>query len=202
MGLAEQRSGRCRIVAPLEGCIASAPKESALTSVTMQNSLSGGIGWSSGGVGVGAAATDTLKASFVGPLVLGDDLIDFVPSADCREKLAAFTAGGGDLARVVVVVVQEPLMAQVNGWEHQDPGIDVKVAGRGAEMGTTSACQMFSDSPVAVGVKSVTIARTDRPAARHLVGGPADERCPRAAGVGRALPAAPPRWHLLGPVQP
>jgi hypothetical protein len=170
----------------MEGCIAAAPKESAVTNVSMQNSLSGGIGWSTGGVGVGASATDTLKVSFVGPVVLGYDLIDFVPSTDCRDKLAAFTARGGDLSRVVVV--QESLMARVNGCEQQDLGVDVKVAGRGVEMGTTSACQMFSDAPVAVGVKSVAIARI--PELASLVGVRPD--APAARPAPAPAPTGPP----------
>ncbi len=151
----------------LEGCVAAAPKESTVTNVSMQNSLSGGIGWSSGGVGVGTTMTETLKVSFVSPVVLGFDLIDFVPSAGCRDKLASYAARGGDLSRVVVV--QEALMARVNGCEQLGVGVELGVGGAALRSGASTACQMFSEAPVAVGVKSVSIAKI--PELAGLIGG-------------------------------
>jgi len=159
----------------LQGCIDAQPNESTLTNVSMQNSLSGGVGWGAGHASAAASGSHSMKVSFQGPVVLGFDLIDFVPTKECVKKLTAYAERGGDVS--ALMVVQESLMARVSGCEQSSLSADVAVPGGGGAVSSAGACQMFSDAPVAVGVKSVSLSQFPEFAG--------------IAGVG-AAPSAPP----------
>lgn len=140
----------------MPACVAAAPRQSTVTDVSLSNSLSGGVGWGGGGLGASASASSALKLNFNGPTIHAYDLVDFVPSDDCVGKLRALTARGGDPSRWVVV--QEALMARVSGCEQKSASAGVSAPGAGASASVSGACQMFSDAPVAVGLKTVTLA--------------------------------------------
>jgi hypothetical protein len=140
----------------LQGCIGAKPNESSLTNVSMQNSLSGGVGWGAGNANASASGSHSMKISFQGPVVLGFDLIDFVPTKECVKKLTAY-AQRGDISSLVVV--QETLMARVSGCEQGSLSADASMPGGGGSVSASGACQMFSDAPVAVGVKSVSLSQ-------------------------------------------
>ena len=135
----------------MESCISAAPREHAVTNISMQSSLSGGVGWGA----TSANGAQSMKLSFVSPRVSGFDLIDFVPSDDCVEKLTRY-AERGDVSRLVVV--QEALMARVSGCEQRQLGVGAQAGGGSVGLSSSGACQMFSDAPVAVGVKAVPLA--------------------------------------------
>ncbi len=142
----------------LQGCVAAKASESPVTSVSMQNSLSGGVGWSGGLVKASAEASHALTLNFQGPFVLSFDEIDFVPSAECVAKLREVASRGGmDPSRWVLV--QEALMARVSGCQETMASAGVSVPGGGAAVQAGGSCQMYSDAPVAVGVKTRPVMR-------------------------------------------
>ena len=139
----------------MSDCVEATPSERLLTNVSMQNSLSGGVGWGGSAVGGSAGASHSLKLSFQGPMVQGFELIDFVPSAACVAKLTAYAKRGGDVANLVVV--QEALMARVSGCKENTGSAFLAFGRRGVVGSGSDACQMFSDAPVAVGLKVTTL---------------------------------------------
>ena len=143
-----------RVVMP--DCVAGTPNENSLTNVGMQNSLSGGVGWGTHSLGASVDAENRLRLSFQNPTVQSFYLIDFAPSAACVSKLAAYAARGGDLS--TLVVVQEALVAKVSGCETGMVAAKAALPIGAAEVAGTGACQMFSDTPVAVGLKTVPVA--------------------------------------------
>lgn len=157
----------------LQGCVNAKPTESSLTNVSMQNSLSGGVGWGAGGAGASASGSHSMKISFQGPVVVGFDLIDFVPTKACVEKVTTYAQRGGDTSGLVVV--QESLMARVSGCEQNTLAADASMPGGQGGVASSGACQMFSDAPVAVGVKSVPL-----------------NQFPEFAGIVGAAAASPP----------
>ena len=170
----------------MRNCIAGAPHERSLTNVSMQNSLSGGVGWGGKAVGASADASHSLKLAFQSPTVQGFDLIDFVPSDACVAKLTAYADRGGDVANLVVV--QEALMARVSGCDQTTASAGVSVPGGGVGLSGAGACQMFSDAPVAVGLKVAALSEI-----RELAGlGPAPTPAPvpRASGPPSSPPSA------------
>jgi formylglycine-generating enzyme required for sulfatase activity len=174
----------------MAGCVAAQPNESSVTDVSLSNSLSGGVGWGGGALSVSAMASSALKLKFNGPTVHAYDLVEFAPSQDCVVKLQALAArGGSDPSRWVVV--QEALMARVSGCEDTAAGAGLAVPGGGAGVSSTGSCQMFSDAPVAVGVKTVALA--DIPELSGLVAStaPAPAPEPRASSAPAPAPRAP-----------
>ena len=140
----------------LEDCVGSAPKESSLANIDLSNSLSGGVAWGAGARGASAGGATSMRLNFQGPTVVGFDLIDFVPSAACVSRLTAYAERGGDVSQLVLV--QEALMARVSGCEKTEVSAGVALPGGRGEVAVAGACQMFSDVPVAVGVRSVPFA--------------------------------------------
>ena len=172
----------------MRNCMAGAPHERSLTNVSMQNSLSGGVGWGGKAVGASANASHSLKLAFQSPTVQGFDLIDFVPSDACVAKLTAYADRGGDVANLVVV--QEALMARVSGCDQTTASAGVSVPRGGVGLSGAGACQMFSDAPVAVGLKVAALSEI-----RELAGlgaAPAPAPVPRASPPAPAPRASPP----------
>jgi hypothetical protein len=134
------------------GCVSANPNHNPLTNVSMQNSLSGGVAFGAGS----AKAAHSLKLSFVGPEIVSFELVDFIPSRDCVDSLSRY-AQRGDVSNLVVV--QEALLARVNGCEQASATSQLAVPGASARLSVGGACQMFSDAPVAVGVKTVALSQ-------------------------------------------
>ncbi len=145
--------GGLRVVMP--DCIAASVNDNSLTNVSMQDSLSGGVRWGTGALSASASAATSLKLSFQSPRVLGYFLVDFVPSADCVGRLAAYASRGGDLSSLVVV--QEALVARISGCSQTTAEAGLGALGGRASVGSTGACQLFSDAPVSVGLKTVPL---------------------------------------------
>ena len=136
------------------GCVRATANRNPLTNVSMQNSLSGGVSF---GAGQGSAsARQGMHLSFVGPEIISFELVDFIPSDECVAALDRYARRGSITG---LVIVQEALMARVNGCEQT--AATARVALPGASMGIAAggACQMFSDAPVAVGVKTVPLSQ-------------------------------------------
>jgi sulfatase modifying factor 1 len=158
----------------MEGCVSAKPIENSVTDVSLSSSLSGGVGWGGGGMGASVMAASALKLSFNGPTIQSYDLVDFVPTRDCVSKLQALAARGADPSRWVVV--QEALMAKVGGCEQRSASAGLSIPGGGAGVSGAGACQMFSEEPVAVGVKTVALAEI--PELAGLVAKPAPAPSP------------------------
>ena len=158
----------------MEGCVSAKPIENSVTDVSLSSSLSGGVGWGGGGMGASVMAASALKLSFNGPTIQSYDLVDFVPTRDCVSKLQALAARGADPSRWVVV--QEALMARVSGCEQRSASAGLSIPGGGAGVSGAGACQMFSEAPVAVGVKTVALAEI--PELAGLVATPAPAPAP------------------------
>jgi formylglycine-generating enzyme required for sulfatase activity len=158
----------------MEGCVLAKPIENSVTDVSLSSSLSGGVGWGGGGVGASVMAASALKLSFNGPTIQSYDLVDFVPTRDCVNKLKALAARGADPSRWVVV--QEALMAKVSGCEQRSASAGVSTPMGGAALSGAGACEMFSEAPVAVGVKTVALAEI--PELAGLVATPAPAPTP------------------------
>jgi hypothetical protein len=164
------------------GCVDATPNENPLTSVSMQSSLAGGVAWRFGGVGAEVAATKTLQVSFTSPYILGFELVEFVPSDDCFSDLKAFSKRH---PLEGLVLVQESLFASINGCGEVSGSGSAGVPGVGeASVEASMECQIFSDLPVAVGVRAVPL--TDFPELAGLSSAPV----PVAAAPAAAAPVA------------
>ena len=172
----------------LQGCVEGAPQESSVTDVSMQSNLSGGVRWGGGLMEASAAAAAELKINFQAPVIQAYDLIDFKPSAACVAKLREYEARGGDLGRLVLV--QEALLARVSGCEQRSVEAGLDLPGGGASAAVGGACQMFSEAPVAVGVKVVEVRGLPEFAAVARAPAPAPAHAPALAPAPTPAPAS------------
>lgn len=134
------------------GCVGAQPNHNPLTNVSMQNSLSGGVAFGTGS----ASASHSMKLSFISPQIVSFELVDFIPSQACVDALGRY-AQRSDVSNLVVV--QEAIMARVNGCEQTSARAGVAGPGASAGLAAGGACQMFSNAPVAVGVKTVALSQ-------------------------------------------
>ncbi len=173
----------------LSGCVEGSPVENSVTNVTMQNSLSGGVRWGTAGAGARASAEAAMKVSFIAPFVSGYELISFVPSQSCVADIQRYAARG---TVSNLVLVQETLFARISGCESQSASIGGGAGGVGLSASGTQACQMFSDTAVAVGVKTVSLG--DIPEFAELVAAeaPPPPPPPEPGMVGKVVDAANP----------
>lgn len=137
----------------MTGCVDSQPSENSVTNLTLQNSLSGGVGWG-GGVAARVSGQHQMKVSFVSPVVVGFELVSFVPSPACVDAIGGFSERASVES---LVLVQEALFARVSGCEVQEARVAVGGGGAQASAGGSRSCQMYSDQAVAVGVKTTPI---------------------------------------------
>lgn len=139
----------------LSGCVAGTPDKSAMTDMSMQNSLAGGVSVRADGVGAGASASSTQELAFIAPHILGFEEAVFAPSADCMTRLKDIhTRRGLD----GVVLVQESLVAKIKGSDSdkRNVGGRVPVVG-GARVMAASHREHRSDVYVVVGVRTVDL---------------------------------------------
>ena len=134
----------------MQGCVTGEPQSNNLTLPSLQSSLAGSVTMRAGGMGGSAAGRYQLKISFLDPHILGYDTIDFLPSADCVQKSGRY-AQSHDLGDAYLV--QEVLMARINGCEELSAEASVGLPRGGASMSGTQACTLMSTVPVAVGVR-------------------------------------------------
>lgn len=138
----------------INDCVAEEPFESAFTNITMQSSLSGGVSFGIGGQGAAANAGRSLVLKFISPYILGYEMVKFFPSDDCLSTLQNY---GGLNGSSNLFVVQEALFARINGCNEISSAAGFKVNAVGGEANVSASCQLFSNQPVAVGVRLVSV---------------------------------------------
>ena len=128
--------------------------------------------------GASASGSHSMKISFQGPVVVTSTSSTLPTSA---EKVTTYSPRGGDTGPVV----QESL-GPVSGCEQNTLAADASMPG-GQGAASSGACQMFSDAPVAVGVKSVPLNQfPNLPAARAAAASP--PAAPGGLATGRRKP--------------
>jgi hypothetical protein len=135
------------------GCVATAPTDSSYTAAELVTQLQAGV--AVGGF-VRGSTSFVKKLRFETPVQRSIATLDLVLTADCAARLARLDAQ--TLARAYVV--QEVLSARIS---EQTCG-EVDAAGRfvglgGADAALTEACAQVSLEPVAVGYRTVPLAR-------------------------------------------
>jgi TPR repeat protein len=149
------RIGKSRYEEIMEGCVAAEPVRRTFTDMNMTSSLGGGVSWS-GGVGGSVAAKRTIKLSFQSPERVLFQTVDFLPSAQCVDKLKALSKRQ---SLAGTVLVQEVLMAKISGCKTGEVSAGVRVPFfGGAKVQSADECAWVSDKPVVIGVRTVQLA--------------------------------------------
>lgn len=138
----------------MSGCVGKEPLESTFTNITMQSSLSGGVSFGLGRQGASAKASHSVGLKFISPYILGFEMVDFEPSAECKGKMTRYAENKG---YDNLVVVQEALFAKINGCSEISGSAKGKMRSVGGNASMRASCQMFSKEPVAVGVRLVDL---------------------------------------------
>ena len=139
----------------INDCVGEAPVESAFTNITMQSSLSGGVSFGIGGQGASVSGSTSVGLKFISPYILGFEMIRFKPSEKCRSELEDY---GNQHGLSNLMVVQEALFARINGCSEIAVSVEGKVKAIGGAAASSASCQLFSNAPVAVGVRLVPVA--------------------------------------------
>lgn len=139
----------------MSGCVSIEPVESAFTNITMQSSLSGGVNFSIAGQGAKGAVSKAVELKFVSPYILGFEMVDFEPSEECVSKMTSYVKKRPSTENLYVV--QEALFARINGCNAASGSTEAEIAGKGGSASVSASCQMYSNEPVAVGVRTVSL---------------------------------------------
>ena len=102
------------------GCVAGEPKESDVTSISMQSQLSGGVRMNLGIGSVRGAASASLALNFQSPHIYSYELADFTITPKCEMLLKAKS---GTISVAGLVVVREVMMAKINGCKKLDASL-------------------------------------------------------------------------------